>query len=95
MIALIRDAALMITDSGGVQKEAFFVGTPCVTYRDETEWVELVDEGWNKLVDVRQPAAEIAASTKAQIGQKGSDKPIYGDGHAADIILGTIKDFLS
>ena len=95
MIALVRDAALMITDSGGVQKEAFFVGTPCVTYRDETEWVELVDEGWNKLVDVRQPATEITAATKAQIGQKGSDKPIYGDGHAADIILGTIKDFLS
>ena len=94
MIGLIRDAALMITDSGGVQKEAFFVGTPCVTYRDETEWVELVHEGWNRLVDVARPASFIAKATRAQIGQTGSDKAIYGNGHAADIILAGIKDFL-
>ena len=94
MIGLVRDAALMITDSGGVQKEAFFVGTPCVTYRDETEWVELVYEGWNTLVDVTQPASAIANATRAQIGQTGSDKAIYGNGHAADIILASIKDYL-
>lgn len=50
MLSLIDAARLVVTDFGGLQKEAYFVGTPCVTVRTETEWPELVDAGWNRLV---------------------------------------------
>ena len=51
MLELMRKARVVVTDSGGVQKESFFCGTPCVTCRSETEWVELVECGWNRLAD--------------------------------------------
>jgi UDP-GlcNAc3NAcA epimerase len=82
MVMLERSAAVIATDSGGVQKEAFFHGIPCVTLRDETEWTELVDLGWNRLAPPLE--ADIAATIRAAAGTRGEDAAPYGDGTAAD-----------
>ena len=85
MVQLEKYAALVATDSGGVQKEAFFHRVPCVTLRDETEWVELVEEGWNRLVPPRN-SGEMAAAISAAIGISGAQMTPYGDGNAANKI---------
>jgi UDP-GlcNAc3NAcA epimerase len=82
MVRLEKHAALIATDSGGVQKEAFFHGVPCVTLRDETEWVELVDAGWNRLAPPQSHQAVIEAMTAA-IGSRGVSIAPYGMGDAA------------
>lgn len=91
MVALERDARLIATDSGGVQKEAFFHGRPCVTLREETEWVELVESGWNRLVPPTDPST-IEKAIREMLDSRGEDVQPYGDGHAgqriADIIAG-------
>jgi UDP-GlcNAc3NAcA epimerase len=81
MVMLEKHSRLICTDSGGVQKEAFFYSVPCVTLRDETEWVELVELGWNRLVDVAKD--DISAVVDDRIGKKGSDSSPYGHGRAA------------
>ena len=88
MVMLERGAAVSATDSGGVQKEAFFHGTPCVTLRDETEWVELVEMGWNRLAPPGQ--ADIAGTIQVSIGLTGETSSPYGDGTAAQRIVTTL-----
>lgn len=94
MIAHERAAAAIVTDSGGVQKEAFFHEVPCITLRDETEWVELVDAGWNRLVPTNDPNSVVNAISEA-IGSKGQDIKPYGRGDAASRILAAVGERLS
>lgn len=81
MVALESQAALIATDSGGVQKEAYFYNVPCVTMRNETEWVELIDMGWNRLA--RPAIDDIASMIQLALGTKGVDGQPYGTGDAS------------
>ena len=89
MIALIQSARVVVTDSGGVQKEAYWLGVPCVTLRDETEWIETVETGWNRLVpaDPDRIVDAIAHATRPS-----SHPPLYGDGHAAERIVEVLSE---
>jgi UDP-GlcNAc3NAcA epimerase len=87
MVALERHAALIATDSGGVQKEAFFYRVPCVTLRDETEWTELVELGWNRLAPPTEAGAVLGSLRAALMGDAvGRDEQPYGNGKSADKI---------
>jgi UDP-GlcNAc3NAcA epimerase len=86
MLQLEKYAAVIVTDSGGVQKEAFFCNVPCVTLRTETEWTELVASGWNRLVSPSN-SQSIAAEVQAAIGRIGEDVQPYGDGNTAKRIV--------
>jgi UDP-N-acetylglucosamine 2-epimerase (non-hydrolysing) len=73
------------TDSGGIQKEAFFLDTACATFRAETEWDETVESGWNVLVDANPDAIHEALTRQPPDGR---EKPTpYGDGNAAEKII--------
>jgi UDP-GlcNAc3NAcA epimerase len=89
MVALEKHAAAIVTDSGGVQKEAFFYRVPCVTARDETEWVETVDSGWNTLVGA--DAAKIVAAVLRDRAPTQDVNP-YGAGNAAELIVDRLLD---
>ncbi len=86
MLRLERFAAVIATDSGGVQKEAFFQGVPCVTLRTETEWTELVSAGWNRLAPPDN-SEKIIEAIKQAIGSRGQQIQPYGRGDAAERIV--------
>lgn len=86
MVQLEKFAALIATDSGGVQKEAFFYQVPCVTLRDETEWVELVEGGWNRLAPPTDAGA-VQTAIRLALGSRGKVVRPYGDGDAAISIV--------
>jgi UDP-GlcNAc3NAcA epimerase len=88
MIVLEQSAKAILTDSGGVQKEAFFYGVPCITMRDETEWVETVETGWNKIVGANKEKI-LTAVNSLSYGKSGTSP--YGDGHASRKILEILR----
>lgn len=90
MSSLVLHSSVVVTDSGGLQKEAFFHRKPCVTLRSETEWVELVQSGWNRLVDPRS-VPDIVETVVAALGGSwslnGLVPPPFGDGHACEAVV--------
>jgi UDP-N-acetylglucosamine 2-epimerase len=89
MAALVSQARALVTDSGGLQKEAYWYGVPCVTARPSTEWIDTVELGANVLVDAdpdRLAAAVAAARMPASL------PPLYGDGHAAERVAASLAD---
>ena len=90
MLWLLKNCSLVLTDSGGVQKEAFFFRKPCVTMRDQTEWVELIEQGVNVLsgADVEI----IIKSTKKMLGKEINDPTdLYGGGEASKSIVNFLE----
>jgi UDP-GlcNAc3NAcA epimerase len=88
MLQLAQNARVIVTDSGGLQKEAYWLGVPCVTARDETEWVETVDAGWNVVTGADRPRIIEAVRAAQRPAQR---PPLYGDGHAAARIVALLE----
>jgi UDP-N-acetylglucosamine 2-epimerase (non-hydrolysing)/UDP-GlcNAc3NAcA epimerase len=88
-LELARQARAILTDSGGVQKEAYLLGVPCVTLRDTTEWVETVEVGWNVLVDLDAEAA-LAALNRTPPAERPE---LYGGGRAAERVRDAVSAY--
>jgi UDP-N-acetylglucosamine 2-epimerase len=99
MLALERHAQLVMTDSGGVQKEAFFLGVPCLTLRNETEWIETLKGGWNRLVDASsEETIGLVDSLWKRNGQcpyTARNLNLFGAGKASQMIVQRLVKFMS
>jgi UDP-GlcNAc3NAcA epimerase len=100
MVALEQAAWVILTDSGGVQKEAYFYRVPCITMRDETEWVETVESGWNRLTGAdRDKIVEAFLNIEHDMscmntGKSTDSESPYGNGKASEIIASIIEESL-
>lgn len=92
-LTLCRHAKLAVTDSGGVQREAYWMGTPCITLRPETEWVETVEEGANATIDPANALGDLPGIVERQTrnGATGWNRNHYGTGNASDIIAEAVN----
>jgi UDP-N-acetylglucosamine 2-epimerase (non-hydrolysing)/UDP-GlcNAc3NAcA epimerase len=86
LTALLCHARAVLTDSGGLQKEAYLAGVPCITLRDRTEWTETVEHGWNVLVDLDRDAA-LAALERPPPRERPA---LYGDGRAGERVVAAL-----
>jgi UDP-GlcNAc3NAcA epimerase len=91
MIYLLQNCSLVMTDSGGLQKEAFFFRKPCVTLRDETEWVELVENGFNEIVGANENKI-ISGYKKMSKKQNDFNINLYGNGEASEKIINKLLE---
>jgi UDP-N-acetylglucosamine 2-epimerase (non-hydrolysing)/UDP-GlcNAc3NAcA epimerase len=90
LTALLCQARAVMTDSGGLQKEAYLAGVPCITLRAITEWVETVEQGWNVLVDLDRDAA-LAALSALSAEPPSERPPLYGDGNAGSRVVEALR----
>ncbi len=91
MVALESAAIAVATDSGGVQKEAYLAGTPCLTLRGETEWVETVEAGWNRVVDADASALAAALADDTFMDRTRPRPALYGDARAAERVVDALE----
>ena len=89
MLMLEKNACKIVTDSGGVQKEAYFAGKPCITMRDETEWVETVKVGWNTIVGSNKDKIIDAI---LNFEPKGNQENLFGEGNTAQLIIKYLEE---
>jgi UDP-N-acetylglucosamine 2-epimerase len=89
MMLLLQRCRFVLTDSGGLQKEAYWFRRRCVTLRDETEWVETLEDGWNVLVgaDVERIGRAVCAADPS-----AGHRPLYGDGRAAERVAAVVSE---
>jgi UDP-N-acetylglucosamine 2-epimerase len=92
MLVLEKNARMVLTDSGGVQKEAYLLAVPCVTLREETEWVETVEAGWNTLVGANKTRILKAVST---FQPQGEPPQVFGDGRASQKMTQCLQSVLA
>ena len=96
MSTLEKFSKVIITDSGGVQKEAYFHKVPCVTIRKETEWIELIQSGWNKLANPENvDSIKNAVNTQLKFNINNKKVNYYGNGDSAQKILDCILSLSS
>ncbi|HET8649061.1 MAG TPA: UDP-N-acetylglucosamine 2-epimerase, partial [Gemmatimonadales bacterium] len=95
-LALTEGARAVITDSGGVQREAYWLGTPCITLRRETEWSETLALGANRVVAPERAATELAGAVaeRVMMDLASWDRTAYGDGNAAERIATATRELL-
>jgi UDP-N-acetylglucosamine 2-epimerase (non-hydrolysing) len=95
MLRLVKEARAVLTDSGGLQKEAFILGTPCVTLRDSTEWTETVSSGANELAGASPRRIRAAVARLERRRPRWRASSVYGEGRAAERIAEVIRRFLA